>query len=237
MKSTNFTFEYIAPGTRIVYLTATGIKEGLIIAVKPILPFDIRLHEETQFTIDYCIEVSEPLKPLYKEWLNLNNVIYAEDFDALMDVLSSRYYLHRIQPESKQQAIKNTELNPDEDIARRTTYLCSDGKFYTISCEPVICHSDPELSYRHFIVDNTPGIIIADVTLSECEQELFDVRGCEVCRIIEGDKGRFIIQDRFCETSGFIFMSLDAAKQAALMLMEEEEFIVIPAEELMGEIA
>lgn len=225
MKNATFTFEYIEPGTRIVYLTPTGIKEGLITAVKPILPFDIRLHEETLLTIDYCVQVSEPLKPLYDEWLDLNSVIYAEDFDALIDILSNRYYLLRPQqPKVKQQkAQQQPVLNPgsDEEIARRTTYLCSDGKFYTIT-------NYPQADNEGYTYQGVGNWVINQLDLDgydlfiEAENTLFNHCGCEVCRIIEDDKGRFIIQDRTCESSGFIFMDLKSAKLAAWWLMEEE---------------
>lgn len=224
MKNATFTFEYIEPGTRIVYLTPTGIKEGLITAVKPILPFDIRLHEETQLTIDYCVQVNEPMKPLYDEWLDLNSVIYAEDFDALIDILSNRYYLLRLQqPEVKQQRTQQQPvLNPasDEDIAKRTTYLCSGGKFYTIT-------NYPQANNEGYTYQGVGNWVINQLDLDgydlfvEAENTLFNHCGCEVCRIIEDDKGRFVIQDRMCENSGFIFMDLKSAKLAAWWLMEE----------------
>lgn len=215
MKTLNFSIDVIEPGKKILYLEKGGIKETTVDS------FDISFRESA--TVDNPDPVIVVEYYLHKEkyFIESDKITYAEDFESLIDKLEAMYYKDKDKPVLPRGVEQVDMLASDEDIAKRTTYLCSDGKFYTISCEPVTCHSDPELSYRHFIVNNTPGIIIADSTLSECEQELFDIRGCEICRIVEDDKGKYTIQDWECESVGFIFMSLDAAKNAAYWLMED----------------
>lgn len=212
MKTLNFSIDVIEPGKKILYLEKGGIKETTVDS------FDISFRESA--TVDNPDPVIVVEYYLHKEkyFIESDKITYAEDFESLIDKLEAMYYKDKDKPVLPRGVEQVDMLASDEDIARRTTYLCSDGKFYNIEVNTV-CSTQLNISYPIFIVSTHPGI--NDRDFKQCEQYLFESQGCEICRIIEGDKGRFIIQDRECVSSGFIFMSLDAAKNAAYWLMED----------------
>ncbi len=208
MKTLNFSIDVIEPGNPILYLCNFGIEESIVQSYEVISYSS----NESSPVIKYYIYDSEGKIITIKS----NVVILAADFESLIDKLEFLYYKDKpVLPRGVEQV---DMLASDEDIARRTTYLCSDGKFYNIEVNTVVS-TQLNISYPIFIVSTHPGI--NDRDFKQCEQYLFESQGCEVCRIIEDDKGRFIIEDRMCESSGFIFMSLDAAKNAAYWLMED----------------
>lgn len=227
MKILNFSIELIEIGKPIVWIENGLIYQGNVDAVY----FIFNEYWDAERT-DYAIRAS------YRVMIGTNehnidpdkNILYAEDFESLVDKIECLYYKdrERQKPGAKSKARLTPVFNPgsDEEIAKRTTYLCSDGEFYTIGryAEDHAGYSS-ENSYSWIV--NELGIEGAE-TYAGAELDLFDSAGCEACRIIEIDKGRYTIQDRTCETSGFIFLSLEKAKEAALWLMEEEEESIIP---------
>jgi len=211
MKKVTFTQAVIAIGETIVFLTDFGIYEGVVEAYQL-----NQSHPDTINSLDLRMIDSYEVKTTSDGTMYLDAVdtIYAADFESLIDILEGMYYKDKKRP-------KESELNRDEDIARRTTYLCSDGKFYTIT-------NYPQANNEGYTYQGVGNWFINQLDLDgydlfvEAENTLFNHCGCEVCRIIEDDKGRFVIQDRMCEDSGFIFMDLKSAKLAAWWLMEEE---------------
>lgn len=221
MRTLNFSIDIIEPGEQIVFIENGAINEETVSSVELMSVFIDGTEDIKAPQIKYNYKIkgrSDGKTSSIADWA----YIFASDYETLIDKLDSIYYKGKDKPGLPRGVEQEDMFASDEDIARRTTYLCSDGKFYSIYMSPVFCVAEPVLDHFEFFVHQMVGV--SAYTLSECESALFDaIEGCEICRIIEDDKGRFIIEDRMCEDSGFIFMSLNDAKLAAWWLMEEQQ--------------
>lgn len=219
----NLTFtQQVAPiGETIVFLTAQGIIEGTIIA------YGFASHTNTIYNLDvrmidsYIVKIKNAKKFV----IDAVETIHAPDFESLIDKLESMFYKNKPKPVYRQpdslKTIYTSIVDSDQGIARRTTYLCSDGEFYTTVIEDILMGDGllDEDYLRHWFVVDHPEF--QGTSLKECEDALFENLGCEICRIIESSNGKsFSIQDRECKDSGFIFTSLDKAKDAATIVFE-----------------